>query len=258
MLGYFSHHKCGTVWVASIVEEVSTAAGLVTARHDTDSRFEGDIVSWRKTHPFDFWSYTNADYTFVRGVALKGFHVVRDPRDLIVSAYFSHLFSHPDQNWPRLRHYRRFIQTLSEEEGLLREMEFSATVMADMLVWDDNPPGIRLVHFEDLAASPAAFFCEIFEDLGLLPDRVSEWTVREIVERYSFERMSGGRKKGQEDPRHHFRRGTPGDWRNHFTARHTEYFKSLYDPLLLKLGYEADADWHRRGEYGRRRGFVGH
>src|SRR5580700_2887646 len=91
-----------TVWVSSIVEEVSAAAGLATVRHDHDSAFRGDILSWRKDQSFDFWSYINADYTFVRGVKLKGFHVVRDPRDLIVSAYFSHLYSHPDQNWPRL------------------------------------------------------------------------------------------------------------------------------------------------------------
>jgi hypothetical protein len=250
MFGYFSHHKCGTVWVTSIIEAVSAAAGLVTERHDTDSRFAGDILSWRKDHPFDFWCYTNADYTFVRGVKLEGFHVVRDPRDVIVSAYFSHLYSHSDQNWPRLRHYRRFLRTLPEEEGLLREMEFSATMMADMLVWDDDPPGIGLVRFEDLVASPVACFCEIFEDLGILPHLVNEWTVRDVVERYSFERMSGGRKKGQEDPRHHFRKGTPGDWRNHFTALHVEYFKSLYNPLLLKLGYEADERW---SEFGDRR-----
>ncbi|HTX33464.1 MAG TPA: sulfotransferase domain-containing protein [Bryobacteraceae bacterium] len=245
MFGYFSHHKCGTVWVASIVQEVSAAAGLVIARHDNDSRFQGDILNWHKEHPFDFWCYTNADYTFVRGVDVQGFHVVRDPRDLIISAYFSHLYSHPEAGWPRLRHYRRFLQTLSPEEGILREMEFSAPVMADMLVWDEHPPGIRLVRFEDLIASPAASFCEMFEDLGILPERVSEWTVREIVERHSFERLSGGRKKGQEDLQHHFRKGTPGDWRNHFTRRHVAYFQNLYNVLLLRLGYETREDWAR-------------
>jgi hypothetical protein len=243
MFGYFSHHKCGTVWVTAILEEVCAAAGLVAVRHDNDTRFEGDILSWRTTHPFDFWCYTNADYTFVRGIDLAGFHVVRDPRDLIVSAYFSHRYSHPDEGWPRLRRYRRFLQTLPEEEGILREMEFSAPVMADMLVWDEHPRGIRLVRFEDLVASPAARFCEILENLGIVPDRISEWTVREIVTRHAFERLSGGRKKGQEDPRHHFRKGTPGDWRNHFTARHVEYFRSLYNALLLRLGYERREDW---------------
>ena len=243
MFGYFSHHKCGTVWATSVIDDVCAAAGLTAVRHDNDTRFAGDILEWRKSHPFDFWCYTNADYTFVRGVEVAGFHVVRDPRDLVVSAYFSHLYSHPEQGWPRLGHYRRFLRTLSEEEGLLREMEFSAPVMADMLVWDEHPPGIRLVHFEDLIAAPAPRFCEIFADLGILPGRVSEATVREIVARHAFERLSGGRKKGQEDLRHHFRKGTPGDWRNHFTPRHTEYFWRLYSSLLVKLGYESGDDW---------------
>ena len=245
MYGYFSHHKCGTVWVASIVQEVSAAAGLVVARHDNDQRFGGDILSWRKENPFDFWCYTNADYTFVRGVEVQGFHVVRDPRDVIVSAYFSHLYSHHEEGWPRLAHYRRFLQTLPKEEGILREMEFSAPVMADMLVWDEHPPSIRLVRFEDLVANPAARFCEIFKHLGILPDLAGESTVCQIVERHSFEHLSGGRHKGEEDPRHHFRKGTPGDWRNHFNARHVSYFQSLYNVLLLRLGYETRADWAR-------------
>ena len=245
MWGYFSHHKCGTIWVASIIGQVAAAAGLVTARHDNDQRFDGDILAWRENHPFDFWCYTNADYTFVRGVHVEGFHVVRDPRDVVVSGYFSHLYSHPDHGWPRLRHYRRYLSTLPEEEGILREMEFSAPVMADMLGWNEHPPSIRLIRFEDLIARPAGLFCELFAGLGLIPDRIGEWTVREIVERHSFERLSGGRRTGHEDLRHHYRRGMPGDWRNHFTPRHTEYFQRLYNPLLLRLGYETREDWAR-------------
>jgi len=65
-------------------------------------------------------------------------------------------------------------------------MEFSAPVMKDMLVWDDHPPGIRQIHFEDLVASPVAVFCEIFEDLGLLPKRVSEWTKSRHAEQNTY------------------------------------------------------------------------
>jgi len=41
----------------------------------------------------------------------------------------------------------------------------------------------------------------------------------------------------------HYRLGVPGDWRKHFEPVHIEYFKKLYNPLLLKLGYESDEGW---------------
>jgi hypothetical protein len=246
MFAYFGHHKCGTVWIVSIVKEIAEIAGLRVAHHHNDSGFGGDIVAYGEKFPFDFWCYTNADYCFVRGLAVRGFHVVRDPRDLVVSAYFSHLNSHPEEGWPQLHHFREFIRSLSKEEGLLREMEFIAPVLYNMLVWDRPAPGVCDVRFEELIADPSGLFCEIYARMGLVPHRISETVVRDAVERNSFRRFSGGREPGTEDARHHFRKGIPGDWRNHFTGGHVRYFKMLFNPLLLKLGYERDENWDLR------------
>ena len=67
--------------------------------------------------------------------------------------------------------------------------------------------------------------------------------LRRILDKKSFQRMSGGRKKGEEDVKNHFRKGVPGDWRNHFTPALLEAFKAHYNPLVLKLGYERDEHW---------------
>ena len=64
-----------------------------------------------------------------------------------------------------------------------------------------------------------------------------------IIELKSFKRMSGGRKKGQENVKNHFRKGVPGDWRNHLTQAQIEVFKEKYNPVLLKLGYESESNW---------------
>src|ERR1044071_7538984 len=231
MFGYFGHHKCGTVWILSIVKEIAAQAGLRVAHHHNEAGFDGDIQAHFNRCPFDFWCYTNADYYFVRGIALGGFHVVRDPRDVIVSGYFSHLNSHPEDGWPRLRPYRKLLRSISKEEGLLREMEFIAPVLYDMLGWDRPAAGVREIRFEELVADPKDRFCRIFRDLGLLPDRVSEAALCQAVDRYTFQRLAGGRKAGEEDAAHHFRKGVPGDWRNHFTPAHTAYFKKLHNPL---------------------------
>jgi hypothetical protein len=244
ILAYFGHHRCGTQWIASIVEDVCDAAGLITVRHETSKRFQGNIISYRQDNPFDFWCYINADYRFVRGLDVRGFHVVRDPRDVIVSGYFSHLMSHPvGDRWPQLRGYRSLLQSLSKDEGILREMEFSGPTLHAMLAWDPSTPGIREIHFEGLIQNSEDRFCEVLEELGVLPNRVSETVVREIVGQHAFQCMSGGRQPGEENAAHHFRKGVPGDWRNHFKASHIDHFKKLFNPLLIKLGYETNESW---------------
>jgi len=40
-----------------------------------------------------------------------------------------------------------------------------------------------------------------------------------------------------------WRKGTPGDWKNHFTPKITEYFKERWGEMIVKLGYEKDLDW---------------
>ncbi|HXW52085.1 MAG TPA: sulfotransferase domain-containing protein [Candidatus Acidoferrales bacterium] len=192
----------------------------------------------------DLWCYTNADFVFVRPLNTTGFHVVRDPRDMIVSGYFSHLRSHPDAGWPRLRLYRPYLQSLSKEEGLFKEMEFSSIFLSQMLSWGyGENPSILEFRFEDMIADQAGSFTKILTHMGLAPRPIDAAVLEAILAKYSFERLSGGRTPGQEDATSHYRRGVPGDWRNHFTNAHVAYFKSLYNPLLLKLGYEERGDW---------------
>jgi hypothetical protein len=93
-----------------------------------------------------------------------------------------------------------------------------------------------LVRFEDLVADPLAGFRAIATKLGLL-GRVPQGTLENLVEQYSFEQLSSGRKRGEEDPGHHYRRGVPGDWKTHFGAEHRWLFAQRHDDLLSRYGY---------------------
>ncbi len=240
---FYGHHKAGTTWILHIIRGVCDLASLKLVSHHYEQFFDGDIEAFRKTNPFDFWCYINADYTFVRYLDTRGFHVVRDPRDMVVSGYFSHLKSHPDEYWPRLRYYRRYLRTLSTEEGLLREMEFSSVFLSHMMSWDYHTPRILQLKFEDLIKDPFGTFVAVFRFLEIIPDRVSERDLSAILDSLTFEKLSGGRKAGAEDSGHHYRKGVPGDWKNHFNEKNVDYFKRLYNPLLIKLGYETCEDW---------------
>ena len=59
-----------------------------------------------------------------------------------------------------------------------------------------------------------------------------------ILHKFRFEKLAGGRKRGEEDIHNHYRKGMPGDWKNHFTEEHNDFFNREFDGLLLKLGYK--------------------
>jgi hypothetical protein len=68
-------------------------------------------------------------------------------------------------------------------------------------------------------------------------------TAKRCVEAADFERVSGGRKRGEEDSSSLFRKGVAGDWRSVFTERDKRVFKEAAGELLIKLGYEDDDQW---------------
>lgn len=134
------------------------------------------------------------------------------------------------------------------------------------------------VKFEELIVNPYGKFIEILRFLGLLDEssaglrkasryivkqavirmasticlplkagsarsKIPAWRALDIVYENDFSRLSAGRRPGEEDPRHHYRKGISGDWKNHFTNQHKQFFRHHYNSLLVKLGYEEDDEW---------------
>ncbi|MFZ0544602.1 MAG: sulfotransferase domain-containing protein [Candidatus Promineifilaceae bacterium] len=276
LLAFMGHHKCATRWVNGILRPVCREMGL---RHKVvwhPDMFDQNLSEWVTQYNIDFLSYTNADYQQVKALKqVRGFHVVRDPRDICVSAYFSHLHSHETKNWPELIEHREKLQSLSREEGLLLDMEFVRVHMEEMNSWDYSDPNFIQVRMESLTADPYRQMLQIFEFMGILDERrvTTRLSLRHSLSRRlhqftngrvnlngfshhlpaerllgiiwenDFASKSGGRRPGQEDRTSHYRKGVPGDWRNHFKEEHVIYFKENYNSLLLKLGYENDPDW---------------
>jgi hypothetical protein len=242
------------------------------------------IAAKVRSEGIDVLIYTNADIDQAQQLPpSRGFHVVRDPRDILVSAYFSHKHSHPSDKWPELEPHRALLQTLSLAEGLAAEMVFSHDVFAAMEAWDYEQPHVLELHMEDLTANPDRGFRQIAQFLGWLDSEASysvgyhallrmnrlhykgharvpgpwpllpipRWrlprlptdTLQRILDAHRFDRLTGGREKGEENVHSHYRKGTPGDWRNHFTPALAARFKEKWGDLLVRLGYEPNLDW---------------
>jgi hypothetical protein len=257
---YLGHHKCATAWINSIIVQVCRDMNLKFAHVHNPGMFNQKLDLFVAQNRLDFLAYTNADIRFVAGLDnFLAFHVIRDPRDIVVSAYFSHLYSHPTEGWPALIEHRAKLQKVSKEEGLILEMQFSRKEFEDLYNWNYSQPHILEIKMEDLIESPYETMVDAFSFLRIVSSRYSlkttatflcaaamnrirertrglfpfSMTMRKVpVENLlgyiydnRFSKKADGRNAGQEDMTSHFRKGIAGDWVNHFNSEHCTYFK---------------------------------
>jgi hypothetical protein len=279
VLAYFGHHRCASSWIVDVVGAVCRELRLRHVSVHNAREFGHDLGRFVREERVDVLTYTNAEHHYAREVeGLRGFHVVRDPRDVVVSAYFSHLHSHRvDAEWPELAGRRERLGALSTAEGLMVELDALGWQFGAMRDWHYDDPRILELRMEDLSEHPYEEFLRVFRFLDLLDERrfalarrclhvaskglrVLEGIVGDrvsipvgprrlpterllgIIWEREFRTMTNGRTRGQEDATHHYRKGVAGDWRNHFTARHEAYFLAHYGDLLARLGYDRPRD----------------
>ena len=95
LLAFFGHHKGGSRWLGAILEALARRARLRYACVSNPIWLDFDLASYVCWRDIQILAYINADIRYVDQLpAYRGFHVIRDPRDISVSAYFSHLLSH--------------------------------------------------------------------------------------------------------------------------------------------------------------------
>lgn len=279
LLAFFGHHKCASTWIHNILDAIAADAGWRLAYLFNEELFDCDLARYIERERIDFLSYVNADQKHVDSLPEhRGFHVVRDPRDLIASAYFSHKNSHPTETWPELVGHREKIATLSKDAALFEEMEFNAHFIDHIATWNYDQPHVLELRQEEFTTDPYLGFLRVFEFLGALDEehhnkraqvrylmqattnilnRLSRgwWPLRVPMDTIPgervmavaydnrFQKFSKGRAKGKVDDKSHYRKGVGGDWINHFTPEHVAAFKERWPGLVSRLGYEADESW---------------
>jgi hypothetical protein len=246
LLAYFGHHKCATQWMRRIVTDICKIIEREPLVLNGRKQFGGDLVAAIPSASSTFLCYMNADMKYVRPLdrltqGFRGFHIVRDPRDIVVSTYYSHLYSHP--LFDGLEEQRERLKSVSKDEGLMLVLHNRQHQFRAMLDWDYDKPNILELRMEDVTTAAASEVRRIIEFLGLGPaDGVTTARLKDIVAAHDFTVLAQ-RHPGDEDVTSHYRKGVKGDWVSHFGHEHVAYFKERYGDLLIRLGYEKDDDW---------------
>jgi len=200
-----------------------------------------------------------------------GTHMIRDPRDVIVSGYLYHVHCKerwcvniPDESdipirFPQIPHsqykrpvewkleyikslngssYQENINRLDQQDGIIFEMNnYGRWTIESMLGWNYNNPCFLEIKFEEVMRDFTGSFERIFMHYGL-PDSV----VRELQEIIADEDINSLSDEQIKDHNHIHSRQT-SKWQEYFSHRHKVLFKDMFGDALIKLGYEKNDDW---------------
>lgn len=246
-----SVYRTGSQWIRSIMSDrrVIRYSGLLhlfEARRvfGTPERPDRTIrAKFPFTEPFPagrivtlYASYHNYQ-RIPKPRSYRSFFVFRDPRDIIVSHYFSRL-----RSAQVMRPERSDLKLPDAEEGIALAIDeldrmgmFSS--LASWTTVPQNDRHVRLVRFEDLIGPEASeAFRSIMDHCDIA---IPESSLRQLLQDHSFRSLSGGREPGLEDTSSHYRKGIAGDWRNHLTENHLERLQAVSGDLVALCGYEA-------------------
>jgi len=244
-LGFF-HHKCGSTYLRKVLETLATLANVPVLALP-DQFIIGKEHHAELSQAFTYFPNAHYERQVLQGNLGKhrAFNVIRDPRDIIVSGYFSHRYSHESEgamhDW--VGPLREKLNRLSFDEGLAAEIEHGHS-LKQLSTWQFDNPNILELRAEDIVfATEEQCFKQLKRILQHLHfDRFEDkllWHV--MVELHEF--FSGRRSKDVEDKTSHYRKGQPGDWKNYFKPQHVTLFKRHWGDLAVRLGYEGNNDW---------------
>jgi len=187
------------------------------------------------------YGYIHAREPYLSALAAAGratIFVYRDPRDMLVS----HVFYATDIYEEHGMH-RYYAQLDSMEarlnaaiEGVADPEFYLSNVRArydSYLDWLAQPE-VFCLRFEDLILEREATLARL---LGYLEVRGFDLTYPRAQTIAALAAGIAPQKSGT------FRKGQPGDWREHFTPANKARFKEVAGDLLAQLGYEEGEGW---------------
>jgi sulfotransferase 6B1 len=201
------------------------------------------LINLHRMKPGDIaYGYIKALSPFTKLLTEKGratIFVYRDPRDMIISHVFYATEMHPGHGMHQ--YYNNELTTMEERinaaiEGVQEpgsELSPIYEKYQSYLGWLDIPDVLSL-RFEDIILDQHATIDNILDYLIIRGLDLSgkRQNAIDILQKSIAPKRSGT-----------FRKGKPGNWREHFTDKNKILFKEQTDDLLLRLGYEYNSDW---------------
>ncbi len=245
---HFSFNKAATQYVKSVLRRCAVESGMVpVAIHDY--AFHTDFPRLHHLPPEEVSKYSHIfrekGYLYsVFGGMIEGLPhldrykvvlVARDPRDMLVSGYFSIAYSHsvPSKTGDK---YEGFMQQRREARGLTIDdyvVAESDKVLEQFLRYQtllDEHPDMYLTTYERLAVDFEGWLGDLIEYCEL---DVSSSLFESIV------RENERATPKKENVHQHLRKGQAGDYKEKLKPETIEYLDVKFASVLARYGYDA-------------------
>ena len=207
------------------------------------------LANLQRMRPGDIgYGYLKAREPYVSLLTGQGWaaiFVYRDPRDMLVSHVFYATQMHTGHGMHR--YYTETLGTMEERlnaaiQGVPEDPQnpdrgwMLSPVLAkyDGYVGWLEQPAVLCLRFEDLILERQAALGRILDYLQQRGFKLSGERTQAIA---ALEAAIAPKKSGT------FRKGQPGNWREHFSAANKAVFKAQTGDLLVRLGYEQNDEW---------------
>lgn len=258
---HFTYHKCLTVYYDKVMRLLGIEFKFYTADFQSNhEQFEEAVSKNQRKKVLCLTNTGMVDINWKTLPEYRGSHFVRDPRDMIVSGYYYHLWTmeewctdtkfdwtriidHPffsqyiesnKSKYPLNRSYKEYINTLDMEKGFILEMIFRGENFSQMENWNFNNPRILELKYEEIIGNEVECFRRLFEHYKFHPKLIDRGV--EIAKKFRLE-------KNIKSNTGHVRNGKPRQWPKEFSPLVKDLFKKAYGNLLIQLGYEEDMKW---------------
>ncbi len=245
---HFSVNKAATQYVRELLRRCVAENGMTTvglAEYAFHTKFPYlDQLSVREMDLYQYL-FKPAGYLYsvfggmVEGIPeLERYRVVlmiRDPRDVLVSEYYSYAFSHSEPSklgnkYADFMKMRQKARNVTIDEYVLSECDrlyFNYERYITLLL--DRYTHVFVTKYEEMTSDFGAWLKKILEYCELeVGDELFEILLNE----------AGRLKPKQEDVHHHVRKGMPGDYKEKLDRKTIDRLDTKFLPVLKRLDYD--------------------
>ena len=242
---HFSINKCATQYVKNLLSLCAMENNIVTVQFNqyaflTNIEFLDRMAAdefGKYKHIFRLSGYCYTVFGgMVHGIpdldAYRKILMVRDPRDVLTSQYYSTAFSHPLPGDPEKAQAfmtkRRLVQQMSIDEYALSASDRLFAILEDYLKTLKGRPGVHLTRYEDMIANFPGWLDAL---LSFCSMEIAEKTRRKLIDK------SAATVPSRQRPDRKRRQVMPGDHRRKLKPETIEALNHRFASILGPLGY---------------------
>jgi len=240
-----THHKTGTVWMDGVFKAIAHDLGV----QYVDFRSQYGRLDEALRGPFILLNY---DSNFREHAHLlnrddvRVLHLVRDPRDVLISAMHYHKKSaeswlhEPVPGYNDVTYQRSLKALPTKFDQYLFEMEHStASTLRDVLNWRYDRANCFEARYEDLRQDVQLTYWRRISGFLGFDESEQEMSCLRFWQNSLFGGLSRLGNK-------HVRSGDVAQWKREFTRDLGQAFLKRFPGALQSLGYEPNNSWVRK------------